>query len=410
MQVNTNNLRKRWLYLIVGIMAMLVGGIVYAWSVVKVPLASEFGWSISQLSLNYTLVMCCFCIGTIVGGILIKRFKLSLIIIISGILAGSGFIITSMQTGKLWLLYLAYAVCSGTGIGCFYIVLLTTVNSWFPEKRGFSSGCLQMGYGVSTMVFGTILDSLFNNENVGWRKAYALFGILIVVVLVLAGLIIKKPGPNDVLPEIKGSNEKQKEVFTSRDYEVGEMVRSGKFWLIFMYLTFVGSVGGCIISFAKDLVMSVGAAATLATTLVGIMSVFNGLGRVTVGIAYDIFGRKKTTIALTSFIFLVPIIMLISIFTHSLVCCIIGLVIIGYWHGSLSPTTSIYVSTLFGVKNFGVNYGIVGSNLMCSSLIATVAGVILNETNSYVYPFLMLIVFSGVAFIINLMINKGCDR
>ena len=67
------NINIRWLYLGVGTAALLFAGIIYAWSILKAPLAREFGWSASQLSINFTCTMCFFCIGGVVGGVLAKR-------------------------------------------------------------------------------------------------------------------------------------------------------------------------------------------------------------------------------------------------------------------------------------------------------------------------------------------------
>ena len=53
----------RWLYLVVGVIALLFAGILYAWSILKAPLAAEFGWSAADLALNFTLTMCFFCLG-----------------------------------------------------------------------------------------------------------------------------------------------------------------------------------------------------------------------------------------------------------------------------------------------------------------------------------------------------------
>lgn len=65
--MNTTYGSKRWVYLIVGTLALLFAGVIYAWSILKAPLAAEFGWEASALSLNFTLTMCFFCVGGMVG-------------------------------------------------------------------------------------------------------------------------------------------------------------------------------------------------------------------------------------------------------------------------------------------------------------------------------------------------------
>jgi len=63
----------RWAYLCIGVFAMLFAGILYAWSILKSPLTTEFGWSTSELALNFTLAMSFFCIGGLLGAELSKR-------------------------------------------------------------------------------------------------------------------------------------------------------------------------------------------------------------------------------------------------------------------------------------------------------------------------------------------------
>ena len=68
------NTTKRWGYLATGVFAMLFSGILYAWSILKIPFQAEFGWSSGTLSLNFTLTMCFFCLGAFFGSFSINGF------------------------------------------------------------------------------------------------------------------------------------------------------------------------------------------------------------------------------------------------------------------------------------------------------------------------------------------------
>ena len=94
------NLSVRWFYLAIGVIAMLFAGILYAWSILKSPFAAEFSWGASDLALNFTLVMCFFCIGGLLGARLSKRFGHKLAIISAGLLSALGFILTSFLSGS----------------------------------------------------------------------------------------------------------------------------------------------------------------------------------------------------------------------------------------------------------------------------------------------------------------------
>ena len=107
----TKSLSVRWLMLTVGVVAMLFAGIIYAWSILKVPFASELGFNADSLALNFTLTMCFFCLGGLVSSWIVKKIGTKLTIVISGILAGLGFVLTSfIGEGGALLLYITYAV------------------------------------------------------------------------------------------------------------------------------------------------------------------------------------------------------------------------------------------------------------------------------------------------------------
>ena len=171
------NLNKRWLFLGVGVFTMLFSGVLYAWSILKIPFKEVFGWSDKSLALNFTLTMCFFCLGAFFGSLICKRIGPKITLIIAGLLVGVGFISTGfLNAERPYLLYVTYALLAGTGIGISYNVVVSTVNSWFPDKKGLCSGCLMMGFGISTLLLGNVVSALFENENVGWSKAYIILG------------------------------------------------------------------------------------------------------------------------------------------------------------------------------------------------------------------------------------------
>ena len=406
MEKRANNLNIRWLYLAVGTVSMLFAGILYAWSILKVPLAAEFSWSTSQLALNFTLAMCFFCIGSFLGSIVAKKLGVRLSLILMGILAGAGFVFASMLKGNVFGLYVTYGVAASLGIGVVYNVVISTVNAWFPDKRGLSSGCLLMGFGLSTLIFGKILDRLFGMETVGWRMAYILFGVLLAVVFAVAGIIIKKPGSDTVLPEPKKAATTGREDFEVRDFTTGEMLKRSSFWRAFILITCVAAVGNSVISFARDLAVSLNATAALATTIVGVLSVCNGLGRIITGAVFDARGRRFTMVGACAVTILAAATTLTAVLIGSLPLCVVGLCITGVSYGTAPTLSSAFISAFYGQKHFATNYSIMLFNLMAASFVATVCSKMLTSSGAYVMPFVLLLGLSVVAFVLNLTIKR----
>ena len=90
----------RWAYLVLGVAALLFAGVIYAWSILKTPLAEAFGWTGSQLALNFTLTMCFFCLGGFVGGLLSKRLGTAFSLMAAAVLSGLGFVLASRLSGS----------------------------------------------------------------------------------------------------------------------------------------------------------------------------------------------------------------------------------------------------------------------------------------------------------------------
>ena len=406
--MTTNSILKtRNIYLAVGVFSMLFSGVLYAWSILKIPFKEEFGWSDSSLALNFTLTMCFFCLGAFFGSLICKRIGPKSTLIIAGLLVGAGFITTSLLTpDTLPLLYIAYAILAGTGIGISYNVIVSTVNAWFPDKKGFCSGCLMLGFGVSTLLLGNAISIMFENPNIGWSKAYLIIGVIIAVVLILSGIILKRPDENTQLPQPKQIKSADAESFIVRDFTTKEMLKSFTFWRAFIYFAFVTAVGNSVISFARDLMLSVDAAPALATTLVGVLSVFNGLGRIITGAVYDGLGRRKTMIATNILTIIAAGITLTAVVVKLLPLCIVGLCLTGLSYGSCPTVTSAFSASFYGPKYFPVNYSLTNFNLIVAAFIANFSNSLLISTNGYTAPFIMLLILAIVALGLNLTIKK----
>lgn len=401
------NLNKRWLFLGVGVFTMLFSGVLYAWSILKIPFKEDFGWDDKALALNFTLTMCFFCLGAFFGSLICKRIGPKITLIIAGLLVGVGFISTGFLNAELpYLLYVTYALLAGTGIGISYNVVVSTVNSWFPDKKGLCSGCLMMGFGISTLLLGNVVSALFENENVGWSKAYIILGAVVGIVIIIAGIILKKPSADISFPQPKVKKSTKKENFEVRDYTTKEMLKSFTFWRAFVFMILITAVGNTVISFARDLVISVDAAPALATTLVGVLSIFNGIGRILTGALYDALGRKTTMLASNILTIFAAGLTLVAVLTNSLPLCIVGLCLTGLSYGSCPTITSAFTASFYGTKYFPTNYSITNFNLIVASFIATFSSSLLTSTGSYTAPFILLLSLAVVALGLNFTIRK----
>ena len=396
----------RWRYLAIGIVAMLFAGVLYAWSILKAPLATAFGWSASELALNFTLAMSFFCIGGLLGAQIAKRIDHRAALFIAGGLSAAGFLLTAaLQDGSVAMLYVTYGVLAGLGIGIAYNVIIATVSAWFPDKKGLCSGCLMMGFGASALILGNAADVLFKST-LGWRATYVILGAAICAVLILAGVFLKMPDGQVVLPRPKAAKSAGAENFERKDYTSAQMLCRPSFWMSFVAIAFLAAVGSSVISFAKDLALSVNASETLAVSLVGVLSVCNGVGRILTGTLFDAIGRRKTMLLANILTICTAAVTLLAVSVGSLPLCIVGLCLTGMSYGACPTITAAFTSSFFGMKYFSTNMAFMAFNVMGGSLIATVSNKVLEITGGYTATFMMLLGLTVAALILNLFIRK----
>ena len=401
-----NEISMRWGYLVVGVIAMLFAGVLYAWSILKAPLSGEFGWKASELALNFTLAMSFFCIGGLLGARLSKGVGHRVALMVAGGLSAAGFLLTAaLRDTSVVVLYLTYGVLAGTGIGIAYNVVIATVSAWFPDQKGLCSGCLMMGFGASALVLGNAADALFKSA-LGWRATYGILGVAICAVLLLAGLLLRKPEPQMTLPQPKTVKAAAAETFARQDYTSGQMLCRPSFWMAFVSISFLAAVGSSVISFAKDLALSVQAPEALAVSLVGVLSVCNGLGRILTGALFDAIGRRKTMLWANVITICAATVTLVAVSVGSLPLCIAGLCLTGMSYGACPTITAAFTSSFFGMQYFSTNMALMTFTVMGGSLIATVSNKVLEVTGGYNATFLMLLALTFVALILNIFIRK----
>ena len=396
----------RWFILIASVFAMLFAGIIYAWSILKVPFAEDFGWQAQELSLNFTLTMCAFCLGGLLGSFLSRRIGVKLAGVASAIFSGSGMALTGYLNGNnVTMLYITYALMAGLGIGIAYNVIISTVSAWFPDKKGFCTGCLMMGFGASSLILGNLADLLFKSS-LARKGTYILLGIALFTIVGLVSLFLKRPSENEVLPKASKKATNHTEDFEQQDFTTKDMLKRFSFWRAFAVMTFAAAVGNSVISFARDLALSAGAKVTLATTLVGVLAVCNGLGRIITGAMFDILGRRKTMLIATTLTIVAAGISLLSVVTASLPICIVGLCLTGLSYGSCPTMSTAFVSAFYGQKHFGANFGVMNCHLICASFMATACSKLLQTFGSYTAPFILLLVLAFLAFLLNLSLKR----
>lgn len=403
-----NKSGMRWLQLIVGAIVLLFAGVIYAWSILKAPFAAKdlFSMSQTQLSLNFALTVSMFCIGGFISGLLNKKLSTRIRLVVSGLLLFVGFFITSKITvGNTSIVYFAYGCLGGLGIGITYNVIMSTVTAWFPDKKGFSSGFLLMGFALNSLIIGKIASFHLGIPD-EWRQTFVILAIITAVVIIISAFIIKLPPQGMTFPAPKSKKFVEQNDFEARDYTATEMVKRSSFWKLFFFFMLLASVGAVAIGIATNVLMDNGATKDFAITLVGFISIFNGIGRITSGALFDNIGRRKTQYVTSTVAILAPVIIVVAYLTHSTGIAIVGLCLAYFSYGFAPTGSTAFVGTFFGQKNFALNLSVLNLILIPTGFASFLAGFLKDSFGSYMYAYMLLAVCSIIGLVINLRIKK----
>ena len=392
----------RWLYAMVGLVVLLFAGFVYGWSVFASPIGADFPhWSKAQLSLTFTICMACFCLGGFFAGNLAKKVNIRINVYIADILFLGGFFLVS-RVNTLPMLYLSYGVLCGFGSGFAYNAVMSTMTKWFPERQGLISGILLMGFGSSSMILGSVFTAVTPPVAGAWRNTFLVMGVVIAAVLVAGSFFFKLP-PVSLSPAAKARGDG-----TGRDFSPAEMVRTGSFWLFFLWAILISGIGLAVISQAKPFAAEVGGGVDVSviTLVVGFISICNGLGRLLFGGLFDKLGWKKTMTIVNAVSLLGVLVLAAALFTKSFPLVAAGFIITGVAYGGAPTMGSAFIAKFYGQKNYPVNFSIGNMNLLVASFSGTLAGALYDASGNYLSTLIAIGACSLAAFLILALIRQ----
>lgn len=394
------NINNKWKNLTIGTLVLMFLGLLYAWSIFVIPLRKMYPtWTVPNMSLTFTISMSFFCIGGFISGQLSNKIKTKYILIFAATLLLVGFFqlskLNQLDTvNSLKKLYFYYGVLCGTGVGIGYNCVLGVVNKWFPGKVGFSSGLMLMGFAFGGMILGSVVNLL--TSRYGLNTTFFILAITNFILLLFSALTLKAPNIIS-LTDTKKIDENKK-VAGKKDYTAIEMISTSSFWLFFFWCACIGSSGLLVISYAASIAAKFGAPAVLGL----LVSIFNGIGRVSFGAIYDKVGHSKFML-LNSFTLLLSGVALTagSIF-NSVVFIFIGLIMVGFSYGGSPTLTASAIHSIYGAKNYPINFSISTFSVIPAAVFGPMISSFLVEKSngSYTSTFILIITFSLVAFLI----------
>lgn len=346
---------RGWLVTFSGTGINLALGILYAWSLTKGAIEKEFGWKAEQLNDPYALCCLVFAFAMILAGRCQDKLGPRLTASIGGLLVGAGFVLVSTTNSyAIWLL--GFGVLAGIGIGFGYSSATPPALKWFPPaKTGLIAGLVVAGFGLAPVYLAPTSQYLLGHFGV--QKTMLILGVAFTVIVCGLAQMLRNPPAGYVAgdkPAAAGAAAKP--AITSST--PGEILRTPGFYLLWV-IYFIGSGAGLMVigSVSGMAKKSMGESAFIA---VAVMAIGNAAGRIVSGMLSDRIGRRWTLMIVLLFqaglMFLA--IPLISSKTTAPALIVLVASLIGFNYGANLSLFPSFTKDLWGLKNFGMNYGV----------------------------------------------------
>ncbi len=391
----------RWCFVILGIIINMCLGAVYAYSVFKKPLETQFGVGATLGNLPFIFFLAVFAIFTFFAGKFIDKFGPRKVMMTGGFVVGIGWILTQFAP-HIYVVTLTYGVIAGAGVGIVYGGPVAVAARWFPDKKGLAVGLSLLGFGLSALVtapFAKYCISIY-----GPLTTCGIMGIIFLIVIVLLSSLMRFPAQSW---KPAGWEPAKAGVSAAKSLSLGEMIKTSSFyglWLCYIIGTTAGlmaigisaSVGGEVIG------LSAGASATL----VSIFAIFNGGGRPLFGWLTDKITPKYTAILSFVIIFLASICMLFAEQGSTLLftLCFFGFwLCLGGWL-AIGPTAT---ASFFGMDGYAQKYGLMFSAYGLGAIIGgIISGSAKDVFGSYIFAFKPTAIMAVIGILLAIFLLK----
>lgn len=377
-------IKNRWLIAASAVGVHVSIGAVYAYSVYKKPLFNSLGWESSQTAWAFSLAILFLGLSAAFLGPTVERMGPRKSGMLSATFYSAGLLVAGYATsiGSLNLFYVGYGVIAGVGLGVGYICPVSTLVKWFPDRRGFATGLAIMGFGFGALLASRVIQILIESTSIS--TTFYTLGISYFIIMMASAQYLAPPPEGwepDVDPaKVKASKKRKTEDLAQLNSI--EALGTIRFYYLWIMLFINITCGIAVISVASPMSQEIaGLTPAAAATMVGLMGLFNGLGRIGWASVSDYIGRPLTYT--TFFIVQIGAFFILPKCTSSFMFQGVVFLILTCYGGGFSSIPA-YIGDVFGTKRLSAIHG----NILTAWAAAGLAGPLLaarvrESTGSY---------------------------
>lgn len=394
------NRREGWVSLGAGVIVTSVLGASYAYSAYR-PVLEELWQSSFMASLPFSVFIALFAFTSILGGRVYMHKGIKVTTLTSMLLVAIGLYLSSLITliPSPYYLIFTYGILTGLGNGLGYIPVVTMARKWFPDRAGFATGLVILGYGGSALVFAPLKTILIKTYDIS--ITFATVATISAVLGLIAFSLIKDPRP-EITSYFASKGTTRRVVLPKRDMEPKESIRTRDFWLIWISFLLTASPGLMLIGHLMSFMKTRGFDPLTSSLAISVFSVFNALGRPPAGWISDKLGKHGRPITMTTFFLVQSILFLgLAFLDLSPIKLFLVIAVAGFFYGSALALYPAITGDFFGLKYLSMNYSLVFIGWGISGLLApSLGGLLVDITNGYETPLVVFSVFSFIGAVI----------
>jgi len=402
--MNTKKLKNRWLIAASAVGIHISIGSVYAYSVMTNPVKDVFGVEESDIKWAFKIAILLLGLSAAFLGRWVEKVGPKVSGITAGLFYGIGILGSGLaiQLQSLPMFLLCYGFIGGIGLGIGYITPVSTLVKWFPDRRGLATGMAIMGFGFSALIFGPLMQELF--DTVGVSNAFYILGLVYMTVIIASATYIERP-PEGYMPEGYKPSENKKIKADISNIDAASALKTTRFYYIWIMMFINISCGIAIISAASPLIqLKLNYTPMQAAGIVGLIGVFNGIGRLLWSGASDYLGRANTYIVF--FAFQIGAFYFLPKLTTELAFLFILFTVITMYGGGFS-TLPAFLGDLFGTKQLGAIHGLILSCWGLAGVVGpTIYDMVMKKTGSLDDTLVIFSAFFVVALIVSILMKR----
>lgn len=347
------------------LVVQLCVGILYLWSVFKTPIVESFNWTASAAGMVSSYMLLAFVSGNLIGGFINDKKGPKTTCFCGMILFSLGIALTAFLTeSTIGLIYLTYCVMGGLGSGFAYGACISCIQKWLPHRRGLASGLACGAFGLSTVIFTPLSNTLmgiFTQDGVvNFKPVFLILAVVFAVFGLIATCFVKLPDEE----YLASLNLQKTAAAVQKNYTLGEAMKTSSFWCLFFSIFFINGTWNLCVPLIKDLGVARGLTTSAAIACVSFTGITNAAGRIIMSTVSDKLGRT-TTMHILSILTFVGAVLTTFITGYGYFATI---ALIAFAYGGPSALNAALCTDLFGPKNSGVNYGVAMLALGFSSI------------------------------------------